>query len=127
MNEFIKYVVANGVIHPLFLRIDGLYADSSGTIWALSESKTSADVIDRCGVGDLSLSPNHPLTAARKVHDFMYSSPAYQVFHTRKEADEELERLANLVDFGRYSFWAKPLKWLSRLFGGKFWENNKTR
>lgn len=122
----IKYLVANGQVIVLYLCPDGLFRDRDGTVYALRDEK-SADAVERCGVGGLSLDPNHPLTSACKPHDFMYSSRAYQTFHTRAEADRELERLVKLVDEGKYSIWAKPFRWISRIFGGMFWENKNTR
>lgn len=91
---------------------------------ALTDDAASVDPVNRCGIGIFSLSEDHPLTAACQPHDYAYSSPAYQLFHTREEADEMLEKLASQIN--GWSFLAKPFKWISRLFGASKWENNST-
>lgn len=122
----IYYLVAGGQVITLYLCPDGLFRDKHSTVYALRDT-TTVDAVERCGIGGVSLDPDHPLTSACKPHDFMYSSKAYQLFNTRESADRELERLISLVDQGKYSIWAKPFKWISRIFGGMFWENKNTR
>ena len=95
---------------------DGLWRDGWDTVYAFPDGK-SVDKMVRCGVGLLSLPEG---VGNCGPHDFAYSSPYYQLAHTREEADEMLRRL-NPGLLGRFFYWA------SRLFGGRFWENNETR
>ena len=98
---------------------DGFYRDESGVIYALPNTVSSLDEVTRCGVGILSLPENHKLTAACRAHDYAYSSPVYQAFHTRREADKMLERHAALLG---YSATGKVFRVISRIFGSFFWE-----
>jgi hypothetical protein len=124
-----KFILFRGETIPLTLGDDGLWRTPDLTVWAMEDFKaSSADVIDRCGIGVFSLGEDHPLTAACAAHDYMYSSRAFQLFHTRKEADEMLEQLVDKAGRGHwYRYLAKPFKWLSRIFGAKYWENERTR
>lgn len=114
---------------------DSFWRDSEGCIYAEADLE-AADYVDRCGIGLISLSENHPANRACKPHDFKYSSSVYQEFHTRKEADEDLERDIELLAEGDpstagdnkwWSILGKPFKAISRILGGNFWENGKTR
>jgi hypothetical protein len=121
-----KYLVFRGEIIELTKNpLTGLWTDKEGNIFALAEEAASVDSETRCGVGLFSLPSNHPLTAACASHDYMYSSPAYQLFHNRSEADRKLKEMMKQV-----SWWwwlASPFYKLSRWFGAKFWENPVTR
>lgn len=122
-----KYLIWKGKIVILKKGEDGLYRDPDGCIIAV-ENEYSKDPIVRCGVGRLSLPTSHPLTAACKPHDFMYNSAAYQAFHTREEADKEFKRLLSLVSEGKwYSEISQSFYWIASIFGGRYWENEKTR
>lgn len=109
-------------------RPDGYSAwqDSEGTLWAYADSKDSVDVRDVCGVGWASL-PDWPMfrminqQCAR--HDMAYSSPVYQAFHTRVEADEYLDELLRLS--GHWVIGA-VFEEVSRLLGCPLWENPTT-
>lgn len=96
---------------------DGLWRDDNGTIWALAEESASVDQETRCGIGILSLPGGVGNCGA---HDYAYSSPKYQESHTREEADQML-RKQNPGLLGEIFYR------LSRWFGGRFWENERTR
>lgn len=102
---------------------DGFYRDESGTIYALPDNASSIDDITRCGIGILSLPENWRINQACKTHDYMYSSPVYQAFHTRKEADEVLRK--HLANMG-YPVIGSLFKKVASIFGGRFWENKRT-
>jgi hypothetical protein len=103
---------------------DGLWRSLDGTVWAFADTPV-ADSVDRCGVGIASLPSSSSLTESCKVHDFMYSSRAWQVFNTRRESDEYLATLISSTP-GVASLLAKPFYFLTRVFGRLFWENKKT-
>lgn len=104
--------------------MDGLWKDSDGTVYSIEEATDSVDSEARCGVGIFSLPKSSPLTAACRSHDHAYSSPTYQVFNSREEADKYLEQqvaiLSNRVV-------AKAFYLLSRIFGASLWENKTNR
>lgn len=108
---------------------DGRWFSEDGTEYALSDDGASADPIVRCGVGTFSLPADSPFTPGCKAHDTLYSTPAYQSSNPRSRADRVLlDQL--LIVAGR-----NPLKRLSayamyaaaRLFGARFWEDDRTR
>lgn len=103
---------------------DGLWYDKEGTLHALQEDVNSTDPIVRCGVGALSLSKDSKYTAGCAPHDFAYTSKAYQLFHTREEADDYLRRNTTLLGS---AFLGRLFRLISNLWGGRFWENKKTR
>ena len=111
------YLVFRGEIIHIARGNDGLFRDKDGTIYALRDDSDTLDIIDRCGVGILSLSTKHPLTAACRPHEFMTSSPAFQAFYTYAEANEWLASHVRIVEQGRYRFWATPFKWLATVYG----------
>jgi hypothetical protein len=125
VSPITRYLQAGKESIKLTQRPDGLWADDKGTIYALPEDGQVDNVV-RCGVGDtLSLNPDHPFTPACAVHDYKYSSPAYQKFHSRDEADKDLER--DLKKLGASGFTARLFKKLSSWFGKKYWENANTK
>lgn len=122
----IKYLVFRGSIVPIFKsEVDFLWRDQIGTIFALRDNSATLDHIDRCGIGIWSLPTDHELTAYCTPHDYIYDSPAYQVFHTRREADAFLAFL--IAQNKKYWYLVKPFYWLSRLLGGPAWEHKPTR
>lgn len=125
--EGLKYLVIGKEKIPIFLCADGLWRDRYDVVYALRDASGVVDRVTRCGVGVFSLDPSHPLTDACGPHDFAYSSPAYQTFKTRAEADEYLESLVRQIDGGKFSWLASPFRWISRVFGGLFWENKNTK
>jgi len=119
-----KFIIIGGEVITLTLGADKQYRDEDNTIWALRDDNT-ADPVDRCGVGLASLSPDNPLTPFCTIHDYEYSSGTWQIYHTRQEADQQLrDNIANSPTL--WSFMARPFYYLSRAFGGKFWEVKKT-
>lgn len=105
---------------------DGLYYDPLGTVWALQEFTPGSDPIIEIGIGHLwALSPNHPWTNAARFHDLAYSSPAYQKFHTRLEADTKLYH--DLLSVGAPQSVALLFYGIVRVVGGTFWDNPETR
>jgi len=107
---------------------DGLWYNDDGTVIALQDTSASVDPVNECGVAPFNLSPDNPLTKDCSVHDYMYSSPAYQRFNTEQEANEYLETLIeNDKDAGLWRLCAKPFYWITQLLGGFFWENDATR
>lgn len=103
---------------------DGLWHSSDGTTFALTDDAAIKDPFDRCGVGVFSFPSDHPLTDACRAHDYMYSSPAFQLFHNRAAADAWLLFLAEQVD--KKTPLPRLFYWISRIFGGKFWDNSVT-
>lgn len=107
---------------------DGLYRDALGTIYALADDSSSVDDTVRCGVGIASLPADSELTAACAPHDFKTSSPAYQRFHNRSEAEADLRRDLGLVATRWYNRLLAPvLATISSATSWKFWEWAKTR
>lgn len=105
----------------------GLWVDALGTIWAVREGN-QADNVDRCGVWPLVMPIETPLEEGCKVHDYFYSSPAYQKFHSRAYADSYMKMLNDLAT--KDSFWgilSAPFYHLARTFGDRGWENKETR
>lgn len=127
-SPIIRHVVAGRQIYILTLDPNGLWRDAYGVVWALESTHASLDLNQVCGVFPFSLPKWHifrQLNESCARHDYMYSAPAYQYFNTREDADDYLEML---LGQDQYMSWlAKPFGWLSRLFGGRFWENKKTR
>lgn len=126
--ENVRFVVAGRKVYRLSRDERGLWKDKYGVIWALHDTHASIDDFSGCGVSPFALPNWHIFKHLNEIcaaHDYMYSSPAYQYFNTRKDADEYLEMLANQDEY--FGWLGKPFKYLSRIFGGKFWENDKTR
>lgn len=119
-----KYIIFRKEVIELSQGVDGLFRDHYGTIYALRDESASLDEIDRCGVGILSLPAGHILTRGCRPHDFMFSSRAYQVYHFRSEADDELQRYC--TELG-YPVAGAIMSEISRGVGGWFWENEETR
>lgn len=106
---------------------NGLWYGPDGCIFAYAEEDSSVDQEVRCGVGPFSLPKDCELNGACAPHDYAYSSPAYQEFHTREEADRMLEEHLKLVaEHSILRVLAWPFRWLSRVFGGRYWENKET-
>jgi hypothetical protein len=120
------FIVFNDEVIQLTQGTDRLWRSKEGTIFAFRERLGSVDDVDRCGIGIFSLPQSDPLTDACRPHDFSYSSPGYQAFHTRAEADAELWRHAKLID-GSSSWKVWLLRTIPPILGGAFWENSSTR
>lgn len=124
-----RYIVTKrwGVIELTYSSADRLFRDSTGIIFALRSDGSLKDLDPRCGVSPFVLPMGTAMDDPCRVHDYMYESPAYQLFYTRKAADREFLRLEKLVTSG--SVWrtlAKPFYFLTRLFGKSKWENKDT-
>ena len=110
MESESKYIVTPkwGIIE---LKADekGLWRDKHGTVFALAD-QSSADPFDRCGVAPFVLPVTIPsLEDGCKPHDYMYSSTAFQLFHTMHEANLEMLRLHNISTAGHWSGILKTL------------------
>lgn len=127
--ENIRYLLFKGEIIPLYLDLlRNLWIDKDGTTYAFAENANSTDPIARCGINMLSFPTGSPLDDACKAHDFKYSSPTYQFYHIRAEADAALLRDLKQVSRGSlYYIFATPFYYIARLLGGKYWENKDTR
>lgn len=123
-----RHVVAGRRIYRLTLDANGLWRDRYGVVWAIESTHASVDANQGCGVSPFVLPDWHifrQLNDICSAHDYMYSAPAFQYFNTRKDADEYLEML---IGQDQYFGWiGKPFKWLCRVFGGRYWDNKKTR
>lgn len=118
------------------LGADGLWRDGYGTIMAVQDA-VSADPIAECGVAPFNLPPDNILTPACVLHDYKSNSRAFQADHDRDEGDRDLRRDVRHIDKFydrpltiRERVWkalAWPVYWTVRVFGGKFWEDDKTR
>lgn len=121
------FVKANGKTYKLVRGEDGLFRDEEGGIWAYAERAPGDDPEVRCGVGILSLPKSHPLTKACAPHDYKYSSPAYQLFYNRLDADKDMRRDIKIISKKKwYYFLGQGFFSAVRLFGQKFWDNKKT-
>jgi len=109
----------------LWVAVEGPLA---GCVFALRDDEQTLDIVDRCGISPFVLPINTPLDEICAIHDNLYQNPAYQLFHTRKEADDMLK---HLIKMGMKDSWLQifrsPFRWLARRFGGSAWENEKTR
>lgn len=105
---------------------DGLWRDQTGCVYALPDAASSLDKEVRAGIGPFSMPEGSPVNDVAKAHDTAYSTPAYQAFHTRKEADLKLYN-----DIAAMPTWHKhlalPFYAIVRSLGWLFWENPKTR
>lgn len=126
-----RYFMYKGVEWHLFKCPDGIYRDKFGTEYGISESDTSLDPVNRCGVGDtFSLSEDDPRNEGCSPHEFKYSCPLYQRDHKRSEADNDLERDQRTLGYPVFGWFARRI---SRLLGGfkskriRLWENDHTR
>lgn len=108
------YITFKGEVNELFVNSEGLWEDQHGGIWALNDQMfTVGDEVLRCGIGILSLPPNHPLTdLACKYHDYLDTSPEYIAFHSYEEAAIYLRKLVKQT---KYSFWGQTFYRLIQL------------
>lgn len=120
-----KYIIFKGEVISLTELKPGFWYDPFGTVYALRGDST-ADPVKRCGVWPFSVPMNlyfAKLNGSCSPHDYAYDTPVYQAFHTRKEADNYLRDV--LIANG-YSLLGRLFRSLARMFGGQFWENDKT-
>lgn len=122
-----KFIISNLEIIPLVQGADKYWRDPSGVIYALHDDASSVDYRNACGVGFFSL-PDWPIFKSVNeicgVHDYMYSSPVFQAYHSRAEADLILEQLLALKD---HPLVGSIFSEVSHLLGAPFWENPRTR
>lgn len=135
MTASTRYIHFKGKTEAVVKGIDGLWRTLDGTIIAFAEEADSADKEVRPGVGFFSWRSwwifSDELTDAARPHDYMYSSPAYQMFHTRAEADNALEETIREIskekDEPALAYFALPFRKLANWLGSGFWENPNTR
>lgn len=101
---------------------DGFWRDKLGTVYAFADEKGSVDKEVRYGIGIMSIPEGWLPDDPARVHDYAYSSPVYQAFHTRAEADRLLEAHLKLLGYPVIGFIFRKLSWL---LGAKFWEGTK--
>lgn len=94
-----KFIIANGKVYPVHhYKHDDLWRLEDGTVMAFANDEYYAHPEDNvCGVGVFKLNKDHWLNKACKPHDYMYSSPAFQYYHTRAEADYMLKKLVDVT------------------------------
>lgn len=123
-----KYIVTKtfGVIE-LSYGSDALWRDDKGTVFALRRDSGSFDESDRCGIYPVVMPFKTALDLGCKIHDYMYESPAFQLFHTRLDADIYFKTLE--TEATEHSFWkilVHPFYKAARWFGVAAWENKLT-
>lgn len=127
-SDSMRIVEFRGVKIPVTLSPDGLWRDVQGTIYGFPESSDASwDKVTRCGVWPFCFPADDPMTIPASPHDAKYSNPTYQKFHTRSEADADLERDIVNTQTGWRKHLAKPFHRIVRVFGGLFWDNPETR
>lgn len=122
----VKYVVTKRFgITQVIRGADSFFRDAEGTLYAFREGPT-ADATDRCGVWPFAL-PLWPMfqtvNDACKPHDFAFSSPVYQAFHTYNEANEMLEAVQILGGHPVFGAFAEQI---AAILGMEYWENKST-
>lgn len=123
-----KYIVTKrfGVIE-LTYGPDALWRDQKGTVFALRRDSGSFDKTDRCGVYPVVMPFKTALDLGCKVHDYLYESPVFQLFHTRLEADEYFRILEiNSTKKSSWKILVTPFYYIARWFGASAWENKLT-
>lgn len=124
-----RYIHFSGKTIELTKNADGLWADSTGCIYGVREESAMTDKEDRIGVWPFVFPFKTRLDGIYKVHDYMYSCPAWQFFHTREESDAWAyeEHLRETEGFWPLRILAQPFRYIIKNFGGQFWDNPKTR
>lgn len=104
-----RYIITKHGVVELTADERGLLRDKYGTVFALADQE-SFDPMDRCGVAPFVLPIGIPeLEDPCKVHDYMHTSTAYQLYHTMREANLEMLRLHNISTKGHWSSVFKTL------------------
>lgn len=122
-----KFLVVGNRVIRLATKEGGpedFFYDEYGTLWALRSDIGSWDNVSRCGVFPFVFPQGTPIDDVCDVHDFMYSSPVFQHFHTRSEADDYLRTGGKAVGM---PITGRVFKLLSIKFGWMVWENKKTK
>lgn len=122
-----KYVITSRFGYTkLTQQPSGFWSDDKGTLYAYKEASSTTDQEDRCGVWPLALpqwAMFQKINEACVPHDFTYSSPVYQAFHTRTDADYYLDHLLTLEG---HPLLGDVFSDIAKLLGVPFWENAKT-
>lgn len=126
-SEEFRVVVFHGEEVCITRCEDGMWRDSEGTIYGFPDDSSSYDKVIRCGVWPFALPADDPMSIPAAPHDAKYANPTYQKFHTRSEADADLERDIANTQTGWRRHLAKPFYRIVRIFGGLFWDNEETR
>lgn len=124
-----RYIPLKDGVIVLTQNEDGLWCDETGCIYAVREDSAMTDKVDRIGVWPFVFPFKTRLDDIYKVHDYLYSCPAYQFFHTREEADAWAREWHEAWTKTSWPLrlLAQPFYFLMRTFGGRYWENEKTR
>ncbi len=126
-NPSPQFIIANNKVEEITLHDDGDWYDPYGTVLALATKDYAApDADNRCGVGVFSLPADNSLNDSCKPHDYMYSSPSFQSFHTRQYADYYLKSLLELAPNEKHSVTPSLFEVLARQEGFHFWDNPET-
>lgn len=105
--------------HP----VDNFWYDITGTIYAFAEVHPGDDPRIRCGAGFFSLPQSSSLNELCAPHDFQFSCPVWQAYHTESESNEALEQrmiLANHPMVGELFYQ------ITDLLGPLYWDNKET-
>lgn len=123
-----RYIPLKGRTIVLTKNADDLWCDETGCIFAIRDEAAMTDPVDRIGVWPFVVPFKTPMDDVYKVHDYMYSCPAWQFFHTREESDAWAREwhLAETQGYA-WSLLAGPFYFLMRKLGGRFWERKETR
>jgi hypothetical protein len=128
--NYVSYIVTKRFGAIRLTSKDGLFwHDADGTEFALRDDRKTLDLVDRCGLGLFSV-PRwfRRITKACLGHEFKYSSPSYQRYYTREQADYELERdVIIMADGDWWGVLGKPFRWIAHKLGRGAWENKETR
>ena len=122
-----RFINFRGETIPLSYGQDGLWRDEHGGVYGFMESGACTDEVVRLGVYPFALPAHWDINKLAKAHDYMYSCPAYQMFHTRKEADRALRKMLKHHGGRFWSLLRWPIYLITRVFGGRYWENERTR
>lgn len=101
---------------------DGFWRDALGTVYAFADEKGSVDKEVRYGIGLMSIPDGWLPDDPARVHDFAYSCPVYQAYHSRAEADALLETHLKLLGYPVIGW---VFKQLSKVLGGRLWEHSR--
>lgn len=120
--------------------VDGYWYDETGTAYGLRDNgDITGKEESRAGAGPF-LMPKffYRINDYVRAHDNKYSIPIYQAYHSRAEADSDLENdikyLADpsFISRSYYGILGRSFRILASIFGGlggvfRLWENKKTR
>lgn len=96
-----KFVISHAEVRRIDFYPDGIWRDHFGTGYGIRETDAFEDPDARCGVGFFSLPKGDPRNSGCVPHDYKYQSPLYKMYHTQKEADDDLKRDLQSVGAGK--------------------------